>query len=368
MTLTWADVLQRRLSTTALRKQVKHDAVADLVGRACCFQAQILSSSQLAVGLRVQSGTHDHLERAMWQDRVIVKTYGPRHTLHLVSAKDYPLWMAAMRAAYGIPRTPDFVSKAIGDSLDGRTLTRAELANSVERSLGARAPAGLRSAWGDHFRRPAYLGLLCFAKSEGQRVRFARADQWLPNWEDVDENGALLEVCRRYIRTFGPVTPRDFSRFLLIDLERAKSLFHSLGAELTEVKVGRSTCWMETANLDRPEPLTEPHVRLVPQYDPYVLNSQPRKAVVPDWSRALIKTFGQGRNEGAVGVPTVLINGEVAGIWQHDQAGGPVKVTIDCFVDVDDAIADALEAEAAKVAGYFGRDPELRLEELARRT
>ena len=34
----------------------------------------------------------------LWEQRTLVKTYGPRGTLHLLPADELPLWMDAMRA------------------------------------------------------------------------------------------------------------------------------------------------------------------------------------------------------------------------------------------------------------------------------
>jgi len=280
------------------------------------------------------------------------------------------MWMAALRAAYGIAERPDALSRAVADSLDGRVLSRRELAAAVERRLGAAAPPGLRSTWGDHLRGPAYRGLLCFAEGVGSEVRFARPDQWLRPLEPIDGQLALRQACLSYVRSFGPTTPRDFARWLLIPPERAKALFADLGAALEEVRIGRAKAWVEAGSATEPDqeeaPEAAPIVRLVPQYDPYLLNSHPRGDVVSATARSLIKTYGQGRNEGAVGVPLLLVDGQVAGIWRHKRERHAVSLTVDSF---DDAAGNepAIRREAAKIAAYFGMETQLGFAQLARR-
>ncbi|MEO3804545.1 crosslink repair DNA glycosylase YcaQ family protein [Nonomuraea sp. B1E8] len=36
------------------------------------------------------------MREALWSERTLVKTYGPRGTVHLLPARDLPRWVSAM--------------------------------------------------------------------------------------------------------------------------------------------------------------------------------------------------------------------------------------------------------------------------------
>ena len=71
----------------------------------------------------------------------------------------------------------------------------------------------LKGGFGDLLKPAAFRGDLCFAPSDGQRVRFARPDQWLGPWEPTDAEEATLEVTRRYLTRYGPADREDLARW-----------------------------------------------------------------------------------------------------------------------------------------------------------
>src|SRR5436305_388963 len=76
-------------------------------------------------------------------------------------------------------------------------------------------------------------------RRQGPRVTFARPDQWIDGWHDVDERDALLDACRRYLHTYGPARPGDFREWFARGLTAgdASALFESLAEELEEIDV-----------------------------------------------------------------------------------------------------------------------------------
>ncbi len=60
--------------------------------------AQVLSAAEISAALRVDGATRADVRRALWQDRTLVKTFGPRGTVHLLPAADLASWMAALAA------------------------------------------------------------------------------------------------------------------------------------------------------------------------------------------------------------------------------------------------------------------------------
>src|SRR3954470_12302985 len=76
---------------------------ADIIGAMCGAHAQIMSAAELSIGLRIVGGTRTDVRHALWREHSIVKTFGPRGTVHLLPARDLPMWVGALSA---IPATP----------------------------------------------------------------------------------------------------------------------------------------------------------------------------------------------------------------------------------------------------------------------
>jgi hypothetical protein len=55
---------------------------------------QVLSAAELAIGRRVVGATRADVQRALWKDRTLVKTFGPRGTVHLLSTADLAIGRA----------------------------------------------------------------------------------------------------------------------------------------------------------------------------------------------------------------------------------------------------------------------------------
>jgi hypothetical protein len=95
-------------------------------------------------------------------------------------------------------------------------------------------------------------------------------------------------------------------------------------------------------------------VRLLPAFDQYVV-AAPRDAdaVLPGEHRARVY-----RPQGWLS-PVLLVDGRIAGTWSHEVAGGRVAVAVEPFADPGRAVRAAAEAEAARLAGFLGGEPDV---------
>jgi len=352
-TLTWDQVRGRRLARSCLLEPELPDRLTRLVGNVCCVQAQVLSAAELAIGARVTGATQEFVHNALWRERLLVKTYGPRGTLHLVPADELALWMAAMRAVSTGARD-DGLSDAIGEALDGRTLTRKELAEEVGRRLGVEARERLSSTWGSALPPAAFAGRLCFAPGRGARVAFVRADQWIPGWSELDEEEALAEVFLRYVGAYAPVTARGFARWLLVGVDRARDLVDSCRDQLEEVEVEGDRAWVRAGDADVEWEAAQDSVVLVPQYDCYILNGNPRERVLPASARARVFAYGRGRYEGAAGLNVLLVGGQVSGIWRRKRRATHIEVHVEPFGPLPRSHHARLESEVRRIGRFHG--------------
>jgi hypothetical protein len=153
--LSWAEVCARRLDRHALSSPSQDARPAGIVGTMCGAHAQVLSAAELSIGLRIAGITRTDVQEALWTEHSLVKMFGPRGTVHLLSTQDLPMWTGALSAIPSsssshpenvrlTPRQTDELVEAIADVLDDAELTIDELNEAVIAATGPWA-AYLRS-------------------------------------------------------------------------------------------------------------------------------------------------------------------------------------------------------------------------------
>ena len=329
-----------RLVRSHLVERASADRLVEVVREVCGIHAQVMGSAELQLAARVDGITQADVREALWERRELVKTWTLRGTLHIHPADELGLWTAARRAvpseadrvAAGLENVDEVVA-AIGEALRGRQLTREELADAVVERVGPTPREQLASGWGYYLDDAAIADQLCFGPPQGQRVTFVHPDDWLgptPEWEP-DE--ALREVARRYAVTYGPVGHREFRQWFG---SRERSF----------------------EDLDFPEPKESAaptqSVRLLPEYDVYVMGYRDREAFVPPAVRLQIKEHGKGRYEGPAGTPFLLVDGVCAGIWRRKKSSKRIELTVDPARELTRAERAGVETEAERIGAFLG--------------
>ena len=70
-------------------------------------------------------------------------------------------------------------------------------------------------------------------------------------------------------------------------------------------------------------------VRLLPEYDVYVMGFRERDELVPPAVREQVAAHGKGRYEGPAGTPFLLIDGICAGIWSRKKGAKKIELTVE---------------------------------------
>ena len=325
--------------------------LVEVVRDVCGIQAQVMGAAELAIAARVDSLTQEDVRSELWAKRSLAKTWTIRGTLHLHAADELPLWTAAVRAvgapwheSYGLTaKQGQKVLDAIGDALDGRCLLRDELADEVAKRAGEWTREKIGSGWGYIIGSAAAVGKLCHGPPQGTKVTFVRTDQWV-GWSDVDPEEALAEACRRFLETYGPAGRREFAGWFGIKPAAAPAL--------PEAKVA-------------PRRARGP-VRLLPEYDSYVMGFRERDQLVPEKVREQVKSHSKGRFEGIAAVPTLLIDGVAAGIWRRAKKGKKVEISVEPARRLSSQERGELEAEADRIGSFLAAEPTLRVGRLDR--
>ena len=331
---TWDEVRASRVARSHLAERAPAARLVDVVREICGIHAQVMGSAELQLAARVEGITQADVREALWERRMLAKTWTTRGTLHIHPADELSLWTAALRAVED--EEDAAVTAAIGEALRGRRLTREELADAVVERVGPEPRERLASGWGWFLGDAAAAGLLCFGPPEGAKVTFVHPDDWLVPQQQWEPEEALREVARRYAHTYAPVGLRQLREWLAAKVE-----------------------------VDVPEAALEPagasSVRLLPEYDPYVMGFREREHLVAPTVREQVQAHGKGRFEGAAGTPFVLIDGIAAGIWSRKKTAKRIELTVTPGRTLSRAERAGVEAEAERIGTFLGLEPRLDL-------
>ncbi|MGP3754712.1 winged helix DNA-binding domain-containing protein [Streptomyces sp. IBSNAI001] len=345
-------------------------AVAAMLGA----HAQVLSAAELSAGLRVPGTTRTDVRTALWTDRTLVKTFGPRGTVHLLPAEDLPMWTGALSAvpagsspfsqdARMTPEQVEAVVAAVGDALTGAELTVDELSDEVIARTGPWAgdlvmPAfqGMWPRWRQVLHLAGHRGALCYAPNRGRKATYTN-----PGAVPMPAREATAELVRRYLRAYGPATPVHFARWLAAPRGWAGRVFEELAGAgaIEEVEFeGCGAAWVAAG--DTLFPSAAPRgVRLLPYFDAFAIASQPRERLFPGAAYGRALAGGQAGN-----FPVLLVDGTVAGVWHQRRSGKRIAVTVEPLSPLDAGRTRELEEQVAAVGEVLEGNPELTVGEV----
>ena len=322
-----------------------------------------MSSAELTLWARIEDLERGLVQRALWEDRSLFKTWAMRGTLHLLPSTEAGMWLAALGTydhylkpawlkAFDMTRDElDVLIDAVGRALEGRELTRKELAEEVVRLTGtARLEHKLVESWGAFLKPPSFRGLLCFAPSVGQNVRFTRPDSWLGGIEPADPKESLSEVARRFIGAYGPVTREDLARWWGTGPAPARRLIEGLGEVVAPVEVDGVAGWMLAAHVVDARDYAPPKVvRLLPAFDQYVVGA-PRKDLAPLRAHLRERVY---RKAGWIS-QVLLVDGRIDGVWRHKVKGKRLLVDVEPFEKRPGWVRRQAAEEAERLGAFLG--------------
>ncbi|WP_263657378.1 winged helix DNA-binding domain-containing protein [Nonomuraea gerenzanensis] len=288
----------------------------DIVSGLTAMQAQDVPSALLAFRARSATLTPADVEAA-WQSREIVRTWGPRGTLHFVHADDLPWLHALTGSATGTLRrlaeegvTGDDLLPLITAALAGQgPLTKADLEERLKGRARGQGVVHLVALAAHH-------GLAVLGPQRAGKPTYVHAADWLgaPITPEPDRERALKELATRYRRAHHPATPDDLAAWSGLPAGQAR------------------TAW-GLSEAPAPPPEDAPLLRLLPAFDEYVLGWRSRDPVLaPEHAKKVFPGGGILR-------PAVLVNGEIKGVWGRKGA----QVSVQAFDELpalDDEVAD----------------------------
>jgi len=344
------------------------DAVAaarELLGA----QSQVLEPSLHALSLRTAGRpTAAALKALLFEaPRSLVRTWGPRETVHLYDPADWRQVVAAREEWSRAGRRGALATHAMLDEAVAlaRGLEaapdRRELMPSVrepfereldEIALGARQEpryfAAGRLVFGMSMRGDVSAGL-----KRGSTQTYPLRERWYPElpWPPLGAREANLALTRRYLSLCGPATPQDVAHYFGAKVSSARAWLAALEAELLTVRCGELT--LSALRRDEAalrEAVGEWTVRLLPKFDTLLMGHADKR-----WTAPVEAERKQIWKKAAVVCATVLRRGAIVATWSHKARKRDVTVTVTPLTGWSAALLPEVEAEARALAAHLGR-------------
>ena len=363
---TWAEVNARRLARHGLTAPL--GSLPEAAAASAGIHAQVMSAAEVSLALRVADTTRSDVATALWEERSLVKTFGPRGTVHVLPAADLPWWLAALDSVPKsgghpdgvrlLPDETDAIVAALDEALREEDRTTEELDAYVAEACGPWAAEESMAAFQGFWPRwrlalgpAAVRGVLCFGPNRGRKITYASPSRWLSDLSLPDPAEAQQDLVRAYLAAYGPATPAHLARWLATSPAWAKELFER--ADLDEVDLEGEPAWVWSGDttFDAPE---APAVRLLPYFDAFQVGSQPRALLFPGRASERALAGAQAGN-----YPVLLLDGVVGGVWHQKRSGRRVKITVEPLGRLTKAQRAGLESEVERVGAIVQAQPDL---------
>jgi hypothetical protein len=363
----WAQVCARRLARQGLAEPLP-GGPADVSSATAGTHAQVLSAAELGIALRLDGATRADVRHALWTERSLVKTFGPRGTVHLLPSRELPMWTGVLSAVPWRNPMPaelqltdeqtEAVLAAIEHAVAEAELTVDELTDAIVAACGSWAGDPVMEAfqgkwprWRQVMHLAGIRGTLCFGPNRGRNVTYTSPRRWLPGLVPADD--AVPEVLARYLHAYGPSTPERFANWIGAPVPWARSAFESAAVE--EVEVDGEPAWVSKGDA---EPPGEPPrgLRLLPYFDPYAYSVGNDKARLNP---------GVAARRAAGNFQVLLVDGVVGGLWHQRRTGRRVAVTVEPFGSLPKRRQRELAEQVERVGAILEATPELTIGEVS---
>lgn len=328
--MTYQEISYTRLTAQQI-SNTNFTKPGQIVAHLGAMQAQDFQSSLWAIGLRLPGSVLTDIEAAI-NNHEIIRTWPMRGTLHFVAADDVR-WMLKLL-------TPKVIS---GSAKRHRDLELDERVFAKAKNLFEKALAGnkiltrnelfeiLQSNGIDPKNQRGYhiiiylcqTGFVCLGPHQGKQPAFVLLDEWVPKTKELDREASIVEITKRYFTSHGPATIADFAWWAGLNIADIKIGLAQAGSSIIREVVEGQEYWMPHVS---PKIPTASGVYLLPAFDEYLLGYKDRSAVLHEDHKHKLAPGNNG-----MFMPTIIIDGQVAGLWKRLIGAKTIKITLDLF-------------------------------------
>ncbi|WP_433756013.1 winged helix DNA-binding domain-containing protein [Nocardia sp. CA-135398] len=349
------------------------DDIAEIVRSLVVLHATDPATVYLSVGARSVTAEPAHVEKALYDDRTLLRLLAMRRTMFVAPVELLPVLQAScadaladkQRRTYG--RFIEQAGVVDGDVrawladvevethkalLARGAATGAQLSKDVPRLRTQVNPAPDKA-----YSRPTSITtwVLVILGVEGRIVRgrpnggwtssqytWSPIETWLPQGvATMSADAARAELVRQWLYAFGPAPVTDIKWWTGWTLAEVRTGLAQL--DVVEVDLDGTTGLL-LADDQEPTPEPEPWAALLPALDPTPMGWQSR-----DWYLGPHAPILFDRN-GNVG-PTIWCNGRIVGGWAQRKDG---EIVYRLLEDIGSEAESRIEAEAERIATWYG--------------
>ncbi|WP_024803839.1 winged helix DNA-binding domain-containing protein [Nocardia sp. BMG51109] len=325
----------------------------------------------LSVTARSRDLEPAHVEKALYEDRTLLRLLAMRRTMFVAPVDLLPALQAGVADALAVKQRRTY-GKYLEGVVEGDIAswlaeveeeTRRELlarGSATGAQLGAAVPrlrTQVDTAPGKSYSKPTNIttwvlvtlgcaGHIVRGRPGGSwtssRYSWAPTESWLPAGVPAMAAGeARTELARRWLYAFGPAPVADLKWWTGWSLAEVRKALAPL--DIAEVDLDGATGIALAGDLD-PVPAPDPWAALLPALDPTPMGWQSRDWFLGPHGPAL---FDRNGNIG----PTVWWDGRIVGGWAQRPDG---EIAWRLLEDVGNDARALIESEAERVRGWFG--------------
>ncbi|MBA3234940.1 MAG: winged helix DNA-binding domain-containing protein [Chloroflexi bacterium] len=365
-----------RLARLAIRHRLAVGTQALTLADAAASVVALHATDPVSVFLqaraRMLESSPAAIERALYEDRTVLRMMAMRRTLFLVPLGDVAIVQAAAsRAIAALERKrtikmfadggigPDPIALLEGLETIGLAALRArgEAATAeltaVDPRLGqtfvlaaGKAYEGTMSVSSKVFFHLALDGHSARGRPLGTWIggqyRWSPIERWLPDRiPDLPVDVARAALVRRWLAAFGPGTRDDIKWWTGWTVADVRTALATIGA--VEVELDNGAIGYVLADDLEPVGATAPWVALLPALDATTMGWQARDWYLGQHRAAL---FDRNGNAG----PTIWAAGRIVGGWAQRRTG---EIVTRLLADVGTEMSRAIETEAARLQAWI---------------
>jgi hypothetical protein len=337
--------LNRALLARQLLLERSHLPLTGAIERVAGVQSQYAPSTYISLWTRLHEFRRDQLTKGLEQRRAVQATL-MRVTIHVVSARDFPLLAAGLRKG----RRDEWfrAHKGHAQGLDMEAVAarlRRHLAHGPRRASELteflRAEGFPPVAWSG---AGLWLDMVRVPPSGTWQHRradlYGLADDWVGP-STASEAEGLEHLVRRYLGGFGPASLKDIASWVGLPVTTIRPVVERLSLRPFRDERGGELLDLRRAPL--PDPDTPAPVRFLPTWDATLLVHARRTQILPERYRSRVFNTNTPHS-----ISTFLVDGAVAGSWRYENG----SVRLELFGRLPRGARREMEAEAERLAVF----------------
>ncbi len=368
---------KRLLMTQHLSKKASGPHSAVVVSEGCCgINSQDFRESFSSFWARTDGFTDDNLLFELRPRGGLARTWTIRGTVHIFPSKDYYIHVFGSprkrilsrydRAAKrrGIPDRAariESLYQPLLDEIKGQAVTSDHIGRSMSGRLvrlGLKGKTKLTRGWSNKptygpswigITEMSYLGLLVNAGRKGSASLWMRTEDWLNTGRRVpDSEECVVELVRRYIHMYGPVTRSDIAYWSWLLSDEVDTSLKALKGDLVEERFeGTKETYYSLGGQSESE-VEPPRAAVLPEFDSLMMGYRDKSRYMSqERVKSVFKSFG-------IVSPTILLDGFVAATWKRKKDRERTTINVTPLQELHTRGRRLIEERFAEYGDYLG--------------